>query len=168
MSESTVATPAEVLEKYFEAVNNHDVDGIDAVSAEEILFLTPIETLDKPTFLKYMRALFDGFPDLHFEHDEPETEGDLVTVPLVISGTHTATFALPAPGLKPVEPTGTRVVLPKQRFAYTVSGQRLVRIECEPVPGGGIVGILEQIGVKLPPLWILRTVSRIRRFLGKS
>ncbi|HZP93640.1 MAG TPA: hypothetical protein VFB20_12275, partial [Burkholderiales bacterium] len=65
-------------------------------------------------------------------------------------GTHTGVFALP--GLDPVAPTGRSVRIPEQYFFYKVAGGKLIEIRPDPVPGGAPRGILEQIGVELPPL----------------
>ena len=65
-------------------------------------------------------------------------------------GTHTGTFALP--GLAPVPATGREVKIAEHYFFYRVRGNRIVEIRPEPVPGGAPRGILEQIGVPVPPL----------------
>jgi len=154
---------AETVERYLDALNAHDVEAIERVVADELEFVTPVESLDKPTFLAFMRGLFDGLPDFRFDHGNLNERGDVASVDLRMSGTHTSTLELPLPRLKPQPATGTRVVLPEQRFDYTVRDGKIVRIEGEPVPHSGVIGLLEQIGVRLPPLWLMRFVARLRR-----
>jgi predicted ester cyclase len=162
------ATSVETVRRYFEAIDTHDVDGIEALVADSLAFVTPVEPLHKPTFLAFMRGLFEGFPDLRFEHGALEARGDVVSTRLRIHGTHTGTLALPMPGLRPVGPTGRRVVLPEQRFDYTVAGGRIVRIQGEPLPHAGVIGMLEQLGVKLPPVWVMKTVARVLRLFRRE
>jgi hypothetical protein len=97
-----------------------------------------------------LRALYAGFPDWHYGHDEPEWREDVIGVKWRQGGTHTGTFALP--GLAPVPATGKHVTIPEHHFFYRVRGEKIVEIRPEPVPGGAPRGILEQIGVERPPL----------------
>jgi len=39
------------------------------------------------------------------------------------------------------------VTLPSQNYLYTVGNDKIVRIQDQAVPHGGIVGVLEQVGV---------------------
>jgi SnoaL-like domain len=139
-----------VMSRYIEGLKAHDVERITATVAEDLAFVTPSRTLDKPQFLGMLRALYAGFPDWHYDHDEPEWRGDLIAVRWRQGGTHTGTFAWP--GLDPVPATGRVVKIPEHLFSYRVRGDLLVEIRPEPVPGGAPRGILEQIGVESPPL----------------
>jgi hypothetical protein len=44
------------------------------------------------------------------------------------------------------------VQIPEQYFFSTVRGGKIVRIRPDAVPGGAPGGILEQIGIRSPPL----------------
>lgn len=139
-----------VLEAYIAGLEAHDVDRIAATVSDDLAFITPARTLDKPQFLAMLRALYAGFPDWHYDHDEPERRGDVIAVKWRQGGTHTGTFAWP--GLEPVPATGRMVAIPEHFFFYRVRDGLLVEIRPEPIPGGAPRGILEQIGVETPPL----------------
>ena len=144
------------VERCFEALDARDVDAIARVVSDDLAFVTPVEPLDKATFLRFMAGLFAGLPDWRFDHGSLDVRGDVVAVRLRMGGTHTRTLALPMPGLKPVAPTGKRVALPEQRFDYTVRDGRIVRIAGENIPHAGVIGLLEQVGVRLPPVWVMK------------
>jgi predicted ester cyclase len=154
---------AETVERYFEALEAKDLAAISDIVADDLEFVTPVEPLDKQTFLDFLRGLFKAFPDWRFDHGPIEATGNTASTRLRMSGTHTETLELPMPGVKPVAPTAKKVVLPEQRFDYTVRGGKIVRIESEPVPHAGIVGTLEQVGVRLPPLLVMKAVARLAR-----
>lgn len=139
-----------VLRTYIDALKGHDVDAIAGTVSDDLAFVTPARTLDRDQFLQMLRALYAGFPDWHYDHDEPEWRGDVIAIKWRQGGTHTGVFALP--GLVPVLATGKRVTIPPHHFFYRVRGDKIVEIRPEPVPGGAPRGILEQIGVALPPL----------------
>lgn len=141
--------PAVFLE-YVAGLKAHDVQRIAATFSEDLEVISNGRRLTKQQFLPFLGALYAGFPDWHYDHDPPEWHGDLIAVKWRQGGTHTGTFAWP--GFEPVAPTGRRVRIPEQFFRYRVRGERLVAILPDPMPGGAPRGILEQIGVALPPL----------------
>src|SRR5262249_12088087 len=110
----------------------------------------PARTLDKDQFLQLLEALYAGFPDWHYDHDEPEWREGVIAVRWRQGGTHTGTFTLP--GLAPIAATFKRVLIPEHYFFYRVRDEKIVEIRPEPIPGGAPRGILEQLGVALPPL----------------
>jgi hypothetical protein len=54
--------------------------------------------------------------------------------------------------MPPIAPTGRAVRIPEHYFFYRIRGEHIVEIRPDPVPGGAPRGILEQIGVPVPPL----------------
>lgn len=147
-----------VVRTYFQALEEHDVGKVAGLLSDDFAFVTPVEPMDRDDFLSFMQGLLAGFPDYRFNHSDARVEGKVVAVKLRMTGTHTRTLDLP--GLKPVPATGKRVVLPEQRFAYAVRDGRITTITPEPMPHAGIIGLLEQIGVRLPPLWVMKLVAR--------
>ena len=139
-----------VLLSYIEGLKKHDVSGIAQTVSEDLAFVSATRTLTKPEFLRMLTALYTGFPDWHYDYDGVEVHGSLYAVKWRQGGTHTGTFALP--GVAPVPATGRVVKIPEHYFHYRVVGDKIVMIKPEVVPGGAPRGILEQIGVKLPPL----------------
>jgi hypothetical protein len=139
-----------VIDAYIQGLETHDVARIAGTVADDLAFVTPARTLDKGQFLAMLRALYAGFPDWHYDHDEPERRGDVIAIKWRQGGTHTGIFAWP--GLAPVPPTGRAVAIPEHFFFYRVRDGLLVEIRPEPVLGGAPRGILEQIGVEAPPL----------------
>jgi predicted ester cyclase len=139
-----------VMASYIEGLETHDVDRIAGTVSDQLAFVTPARVLNKEQFLEMLRALYAGFPNWHYDQDEPERRGDIIAIRWRQGGTHTATFAWP--GLEPIPATGRTVTIPEHFFFYRVDGDLLVEIRPEPVSGGAPRGILEQIGVERPPL----------------
>ena len=139
------------LAAYMAGLKAHDVAAIGASLAEEVGFVTPVKTMAKPAILEFLAALYAGFPDWHYDHDEPvRLEEGSYSILWRQSGTHTAKLDLP--GFAAVPATGKIVVIPEQRFFYLVGAEGLTEIRPDPIPGGAPRGIFEQIGVEHPPL----------------
>jgi len=139
-----------VLRSYIEGLKAHDVDRVAETVSDDLAFVSAHRTLSKPEFLRMLTALYTGFPDWSYDHDPVEVHADRYAVKWRQSGTHTGVFAMP--GMAPVGPTGRKVIIPEHYFYYRVVGDKIVMIQPEVVPGGAPRGILEQIGVELPPL----------------
>ncbi|MGH8679856.1 MAG: hypothetical protein ACREUQ_16115 [Burkholderiales bacterium] len=142
--------PAVILD-YIEGLKSHDIGRIAASCAEDLCFVSATRMLDKVQFLKMLAALYGGFPDWTYAYDQIEDRGQgNFAIKWRQGGTHTAIWAMP--GMQPIAPTGRKVVIPPHYFYYRVGGDKLIMIFPEPFKGGAPRGILEQIGVQLPPL----------------
>jgi hypothetical protein len=140
-----------VIQRYIEGLKAHDVDRVASTVADDLAFVTPARIMTKAEFLGFLRALYASFPDWHYDHKPPRLlPGGGLAVRWRQGGTHGATLALP--GFDAVPATGRIVAIPEHDFFYQVSGNQIVEIRPDPVPGGAPRGIFEQIGVELPPL----------------
>ena len=61
----------EALASYVEGLKSHDVAAIDKSLAEDVKFVTPVKTMGKTLILEFLTALYAGFPDWHYDHDDP-------------------------------------------------------------------------------------------------
>jgi predicted ester cyclase len=134
------------LDMYHAALSSQDLERLASRTTEDVVLVTPMGELPKAAFLATMQALFAGFPDFSFDHGPARVAGDRITIEMRMAGTHTGLLALPIPGIAPIAPTGKRVTLPHQNFTYTIRDGLVSRIDPEPVAGGGVPGILEQLG----------------------
>ena len=151
MSHAEIFFSEPALAAYVAGLKAHDVAAIGASLAEEVRFVTPVKTMKKSSILEFLAALYAGFPDWHYDHDEPIRLGEgSYSILWRQSGTHTAKLDLP--GFAAVPATGKKVVIPEQCFFYQVGSEGLTEIRPDPIPGGAPRGIFEQIGVEQPPL----------------
>ena len=151
MSHAENFFPEPALAAYVAGLKAHDVAAIGASLAEEVRFVTPVKTMKKSSILEFLAALYAGFPDWHYDHDEPVRLGEgSYSILWRQGGTHTAKLDLP--GFAAAPTTRKKVVIPEQRFFYCVGPIGLTEIRPDPIPGGAPRGIFEQIGVEQPPL----------------
>jgi hypothetical protein len=141
----------EALASYVEGLKSHDIATIGESLSENIKFVTSVKTMGKPAILEFLTALYAGFPDWNYDHNDPVRDSDgSYSILWRLGGTHKATLDLP--GFATVAATGKKVVIPEQRFFYRIGSEGLTEIRPDPVPGGAPGGIFEQIGVNRPPL----------------
>ena len=104
--------------------------------------------LDKQRFMQLMIALKKGFPDYALSVKCCQDSGNpVVRAVMEPVGTHSGTFALP--GLPPIKATGVVVALPRQAMEFTLRGSQINKIKLEHASGGGVMGLLEILGVEL-------------------
>ncbi len=145
------ASTPQILVDYVSALVGHDLTKIAATLSDDLMFVSTTRILDKQQFVAMLNALYAGFPDWDHGYDEIEDRGEgHYAIKWHQSGTHTGAWIMP--GMQPIAPTGKRVEIPPQTFFYRVADNKLVLIFPEPIVGGAPRGILEQIGVKVPPL----------------
>ncbi len=145
-------TPApQALLDYVEGLRTHDVDKVASTAGDDLRFISATRILDKQQFLAMLAALYAGFPDWTYKFDSIEDRGQgNYAIKWDQGGTHTGVWAMS--GMEPIEPTGKSVRIPPHYFFYRVADDKLVIIFPEPILGGAPSGILQQIGVELPPL----------------
>ena len=95
-------------------------------------------------------AMRSAFPDLKFEVDQVTVNGNEATVNLRLSGTNTGPLSMPLPGMSgSIPPTGKKVSAP-DTFIVTVQGDKVSHMRVESPAGGGLPGVLAQMGVQMP------------------
>jgi predicted ester cyclase len=95
-------------------------------------------------------AMQAAFPDLKFEVEQVTVNGDQATVNLQLIGTNTGPLNMPLPGMPgSIPPTGKKVSA-KDVFVLTVQDDKVSHMRVESPAGGGLPGLLAQMGVNLP------------------
>jgi hypothetical protein len=56
------------------------------------------------------------------------------------------------PGFQKFPASGKHVALPKEGITVTVKNGKIARLESAVVPGGGVNGVLAQLGVPMPKM----------------
>ena len=108
------------------------------------------QPLNTDAWLGVHKAFAAAMPDFSFNASDIREEQGGVRLRLQISGTQTRAMALPIPGAPFIAPTGKRVQLPAEPCACEFRGDKIASYIVEKVSGGGLPGILAQLGAALP------------------
>ena len=147
----------EIVTAFMEALEAKEFDKAAAYLSDNFHFSGSIPlSLNKDKFISYSSALAEGMPNLSYHfHDLREVverlgEGNRVRATIQINGTHTNDFQVLLLGFPPIPATNNSVLLPEEHWEYALKGDTIAFIRVEQVSGGGIAGILEQLGVDIP------------------
>lgn len=92
-----------------------------------------------------MKAQLDAFPDYSENPTDLREEGNAVRFVAHVRGTQWGPLTLPA--MEPIPPSGRSIQLPPEPAWVRILDGRLLVYHVQEVPGGGIRGILSQLGV---------------------
>ncbi|GCF09879.1 nuclear transport factor 2 family protein [Dictyobacter arantiisoli] len=112
------------------------------------------KSLSQAQFLGMQDALLAAMPDLsyHLENAARLEDQNSVEANITLTGTHSNDLALPLFGLELIPATGIAVTLPQTAVTFEVVDDKIVKMAFEPVTGGGLSGLLQQVGSELPLL----------------
>ena len=143
----------DTVKAFAEALEARDFDRAASYLSDDFVLTGPTpQPVGKQEFIAIQSAFQDAFQDWSFNsHDEVE-QGDKVIAATQITGTQTRDLVVPIPGLPTIPATGKRVSLPEEHLTFTFKGDKIASLTADNTPGGGIPGVLAQIGVPLPPM----------------
>ena len=143
--------PSEVVTAALSAIESENFTRVDKLFSDKLKVqgVGP-NPLGKKEYLGVHRALSSGMPDFKFNHKIVKEDGRHVSIKVALTGTHTQEMKSPIPGLANIPATAKSVKMPEERVQITVENDKIVGIELEQVPNGGLPGLLRQIGVEIP------------------
>ena len=141
----------EIAKRAAHMLETRDLQGLQALLADDFKAKGATLELTKQQTLGYLQIFFTAFPDHRFGFTDFDEKGDLVYCNGQETGTHTGILDLKPLGM-PVSlpPTGKSFKLPKSIYTFRVAGDKVTFYGEELAEGGGLAGILTQLGVKLP------------------
>lgn len=141
----------QVVQAVADAIDAQDWDAVRARLADDYKFTGAVpEPFSADQWIGVHRALAAAMPDLRFNYAPSKSNGAQTTGTVKITGTHTGEFNLPVPGVPRVPATGNAIANPTERVQVIVNDGRISEWRVEPLPNGGLAGILSQMGVALP------------------
>lgn len=141
----------DIVQQFLDALAAHDADGMAQCLVDEMVYRPePTVELQKQHYLSSVQALHTGMPNFQYTFENWRTDGSEVTVNVGAHGTHTGTFAFPAPGYPVVEATGKPITFTAFDWTFTVQDNLIVQLVFQQVPNGDIINILRQMGAPMP------------------
>jgi predicted ester cyclase len=149
--EMSVMGSIEIVKAAMAAADAGDWDKASGYFSDDMVFAGPVpEPMGKAGFVGMQTAMRAGIPDWKFNASDFKEDGDKVTARMQITGTQTRELKLPMPGLAPIPATNKKISLPNEPATFTVKDGKITRLETAATPGGGVMGLLGQLGVQMP------------------
>lgn len=143
--------PQTIVRETLTAIETGDVAKAGSHMTDDFKFSGPVpQPIGKSEFLAMQTALVAAMPNWKFNAKNYKTQGNKVTLTVQITATHSATLKPVMPGMSSVPASGKKAALPEEAMTITLRGDKIASLEAAQVPGGGVPGLLAQIGVQVP------------------
>jgi hypothetical protein len=142
---------ASVVQMVLRAIEASDFDHAMSHLADGMMFsgATP-EPVPADVWLGLHRQMNLACPDFSFNASHLHPHGDVIHVSVSLSGTQQNDLDLTGFGLPFVAATGKSFKLPMEELSFSVDDGMVTGLSVGKVAGGGVAGILSQLGVEMP------------------
>jgi hypothetical protein len=135
----------EIVLKADQEISGGELGKVAGYLADDFKFVGAApQPLGKDQTLGLWATLRAGLPDFNHNLGNVREAGNIVYATVEVTGTHTATLSIPHGPTLPA--TGRKWQNPVERIAITVRDGKIAEWAVEAVPGGGVAGLLGQLG----------------------
>jgi len=140
-----------IAESFFNAIEKNDFTTAESYLSNnfKITGVGP-EPLGAKEFLGVHRAFNKGMPDFKFNYKIGSVSKNIVETKVKLTGTHFKDMPSPAPGFPNIPATNKTLRMPEEKVRFTFKDNKIEALHIESVPGGGLPGVLKQLGVEIP------------------
>jgi hypothetical protein len=141
----------EIVKTFITALQSEDL-GLAADYMTDDFEMTGWTTnpIGKTEFLAMQSQLNSAMPDFSYNLSNEHRAEDVVKALIRITGTHSQDLSLPTFGIPLIPYTGIAIDLPQVSVEFALNNSQVRAMRVEPVAGGGLNGLLQQIGTELP------------------
>lgn len=144
-------TALEMSKKLLEALEANDTTAAAKYLSDDFTFSGPVpKPISGREWLGMQQNLSKAFPDWKFNVTDLREEGGKVRGTVQITGTHKGELDLSGIGMGRIAATGKAIKLPREELTLTVSNGKFASLNSPAASNGGVMGILSQLGVKVP------------------
>jgi|GEM_PF-116563 len=145
-------TPIEVATKLMSDIEYADLESCAHFLSDDFIFSGPVpEPLRKTEWMGMMQSMLTAIPDWSFNISDIQELDDEIRIRVQVSGTQTGDWDLSTLDLGLVKATGKSFELPVEHCELTIRDGKVIRFSVNDIGSdGGLIGILAQLGVKVP------------------
>jgi len=148
--------PREIVQALLDSVQRGDFQKANFLVSKDCQFSGPVpELLQREAWMGMNKNLKKACPNLdyHFHVDRVDgLNGHLVKISAELTGTQSAVLDLGPVGLGVSPATDKSFATPREQGRVTIRDSKVASWVVEPVEGGGLMGILSQLGLTVPSM----------------
>ncbi len=148
---------ADIVKQFMIALESQEFTLASDYLADDFTYTSMLpRPLNKKQFITLVKELKYGMPNMSFNvRDIRETNNELkqeqnAECTVQLTGTQSNIMELVPLSLPPIPETNRRIILPPEQWRFTIINNKIASIVVPPVPGGGIPGLLQQLGIDIP------------------
>ena len=141
------------VQALMDSIQTSDFEKARSLLADDFQFSGPVpEPINGDAWMGMSINLKKAFPNLDYHFFVDSAEGDVVKISAELKGTHSGDLDLTSIGIGVIPPTDKSFANPHEHGTVMVKGGKITSWAVEPIEGGGVMGILSQLGVKPPSM----------------
>ena len=148
--------PREIVQALLDSVQRGDFQKANFLVSNDCQFSGPVpELLKREAWMGMNKNLKRACPNLdyHFHVDRVDgLNGHLVKISEELKGTQSCVLDLSPVGLGVAPATDKSFATPREHVKVTIKDGKVALWIVEPIEGGGLMGILTQLGLTMPSL----------------
>jgi hypothetical protein len=151
--EGTTMSAIDTVNTFLTALQSGDMElAANTMSDDFTMSGFAPKTLNKNQFLVTHSNLLASMPDFSYNLTDELAEADgAVQTEIQITGTQLNPLTLSALGMQTLPETGLAITLAQTPTTFRVNANNQVAsMEMQPIVGGGLEGLLQQVGAELP------------------
>jgi hypothetical protein len=148
--------PREIVQALLDSVQRGDFEKAKFLVSNDCQFSGPVpELIKREAWMGINKNLKKAFPNLdyHFHLDRVDgLDGNVVTISAELKGTHSGALDLSPVGLGVTPATNKSFATPREHGKVTIKGDKVASWVVDRIEGGGLMGILGQLGIAVPTM----------------
>jgi|SRR5215211_1296954 len=143
----------EIVQALLDSVQRGDFQKAKSLLSNDYQFSGPVpEPINAETWVGIHTNLKRAFPDLDYHFHVESVEGDVTKISAELKGTHSGALDLSALGLGVTPASGKSFAIPREHGKVTCKGDKVTSWVIDRIEGGGLMGILNQLGIAVPTM----------------
>ena len=143
----------EIVQSLLDSVQRGDFEKAKSFLSNDYQFSGPVpEPINAETWMSINKNLKKAFPDLDYHFHVDGVEGDVTKISAELKGTHKGALDLSPIGLGVTPATNKSFATPREHGEVTFKGDKIVSWVVQKIEGGGLMGILTQLGIAVPTM----------------
>lgn len=141
----------QLVQTFIDAFQAGDFDTAISMLSQDFQFSGPVpEPINAQQWMAIASIMKAAFPDINYNLNVLEAQGDKARISTQLTGTHTGDFDLSMMGMGVIPATGKAFSNAKEEGEVTVSEGKLTAWNSPPTEGAGLMAVLAQLGVEPP------------------
>jgi hypothetical protein len=155
-SKENIMNPREIVQALLDSVQRGDFEKARFLVSKDCQFSGSVpEPIKREVWMGINKNLKRACPNLdyHFHVDRVDgLDGGVVKISAELKGTHSGVLDLSALRLGVTPATDKSFAMPREHGKVTIKGDKVASWVVEPIAGGGLMGILDQLGIAVPAM----------------
>jgi len=155
-SKENIMNPREIVQALLDSVQRGDFQKARFLVSKDCQFSGSVpELLKREAWMGMNKNLKKACPNLdyHFHVDRVDgLNGHLVKIWAEVKGTHSGVLDLSPLGLGVTPATNKSFATPREHGQVTIKGDKVASWVVDQIEGGGLMGILNQLGIPVPTM----------------